>query len=199
MCCQFCGQFETTDHLFVTCPLASTIWTWIANYNGFHFDCTTVSDLWSFDNCLPFRDTLIFELIRAATLWIIWLTRNNCCFTNTVTPPIQNIGSKIIALTSFWCQSRQDDTYYKLTLIMPMNVSLLTQADPITIPSGTDTSSEDVNSWDSEVDPCRGLGESDLAEYLRDRTDLDEMDAAITISSDPTQSNSSFADSSVAP
>lgn len=40
-----CGCFglpESTDHLFVECPLVRTIWIWIANYNNFQFILTCV-------------------------------------------------------------------------------------------------------------------------------------------------------------
>ena len=191
--CPFCGQFETTDHLFVTCPLASTIWSWIANYNGFTYNCTSVPDLWSIDQLIPLRDSLLIELIRAATVWIIWLARNKICFNNTTIPSPQYIGSQIISLTSYWCQSRSDDTYFKLTLILPMDVTTLTQAGPHTTPLVTDTSSEEGNSWDSEEDPYRGLEGSDLSDYLRDRAEFEAMDGVgvIMISSDPSHSSSS--------
>ena len=151
-----------------------------------------MSDLWSLDHCIPLNNSLLIELIRAATVWVIWLTRNNSCFTDSPIPPIQSIGCKIIALTSFWCKSRLDDSYFKLTLILPMNTSFLTQAGLPTTLLVTDTSSEEDSSWDSEKDPCRGLEGSDLSEYLWDRIDLEAMGhAVIMISSDPSHSSSS--------
>lgn len=40
--CGCCGLPESTDHLFVECPLVRTIWIWIANYNNFQFILTCV-------------------------------------------------------------------------------------------------------------------------------------------------------------
>ena len=53
-----------------------------------------------------------------------------------------------------------------------MDVSFLTQASPIIISSGTDTSSKDNNTWDSEEDPSHELEDSDLSDYFQDRADL---------------------------
>ena len=74
--CHFCNENETIDHLFVTCPLISSIWSWIAEHNNFNFDCVTIADLWVLDAFIPLKDSLLIELIRAATLWTIWLNRN---------------------------------------------------------------------------------------------------------------------------
>lgn len=79
-----------------------------------------------------------------------------------------------------------------------MDVSLLTQAGPIIISLETDAYSEETNSWDSEEEPCRGLEGLDLSDYLLDRAEYDALDAVITVSSDPTESSSSFADCSAA-
>ena len=64
-----------------------------------------------------------------------------------------------------------------------MDLNNLPQADVIIL-SETDTSMEESSSWDSEEDPCLGLEGSDLSEYLRDRADYDEADAALLNSSD---------------
>ena len=73
--CVFCGAPETVDHLFVTCPFISSLWSWIGNHNNFLFNCTKVCDLWYFDYWIPLKDSLLVELIRDATLLIVWLTQ----------------------------------------------------------------------------------------------------------------------------
>lgn len=82
---------------------------------------------------------------------------------------------------------------------MPLDVSLLTQAGSIIIPSGTDSSSEDTSIWDLEEDPYNGLEGSNLPEFLRNRAELDELDTHISVSSDHLHSSSSIVDSSDAP
>lgn len=75
-------------------------------------------------------------------------------------------------------------------MILPMDVTHLYQAGSIIILSETDTSTEDNNSWNSEEDPYLGLEGSDLLDYLRDREELDAIDAAYLQSSNPTASSS---------
>lgn len=181
--CIFCGSLETIDHLFVTCPLISSLWSWIATHNNFTYNCLTLSDLWLFDAWIPLKDRFLIELIRAATLWVVWLARNKTCFNNTAIPSLATLGSQIISLTSFWCKSNLDESFFKLSLILPMDLNNLPQADVIIL-SETDTSMEESSSWDSEEDPCLGLVGSDLSEYLRDRADCDAADAAMLSFSD---------------
>ena len=69
--CHFCGGDETVDHLFVSCPYILQIWHWIANFNRFQFDCTSIEDLWLLDAYIPLKDRPLVELIRGAILWVI--------------------------------------------------------------------------------------------------------------------------------
>ena len=78
--CVFCDSLETIDHLFVQCPLIARIWSWLADHNNFTFNCEYLLDLWLLDAWIPLKDCLLIELIRAATLWTIWLARNNVLF-----------------------------------------------------------------------------------------------------------------------
>lgn len=57
--CHFCNDNETIDHLFVTCPDISSIWSWIATHNNFIFDCVTIADLWVLDAHIPLKDKLL--------------------------------------------------------------------------------------------------------------------------------------------
>ena len=54
--CHFCSHEESVNHLFVTCPFISQIWNWIAQFNGFYFDCTLIQDLWLLDAYIPLKD-----------------------------------------------------------------------------------------------------------------------------------------------
>ena len=148
-----------------------------ATHNNFTYNCTHLPDLWLFDAWIPLKDRFLIELIRAATLWVIWLARNKICFNNTAIPSTASLGAQIISLTSYWCKSNMDESFFKLSLILPMDVHLLSQAEVITL-SETVISREAGSSWDSEGDPCLGLEGSDLDEYLRDRADCDALDTA---------------------
>lgn len=132
--CPFCGAFETVDHLFVSCPFAFQIWTWIASHNNFHFTGSTMSDIWHIAAPIPLKEPLLIELIRGVVLWILWLERNKICFQHTPLPSVQVVGSKIISLTIFWCTTLNSALLPFLPLIMPMDVVSMPCQDLI-IPS----------------------------------------------------------------
>lgn len=197
--CHFCNSLETIDHLFVTCAIIFRLWSSIANYNNFVFNCDHLTDLWLVDAWIPLKDRFLIELIRAATIWVVWLARNRVCFNNLAIPYVASLGSQIISLATIWCKFNSDESFFKLTLILPMDINNLSQAGSIIILSGTDTS-EGHSTWDSEEDPFRGLEESDLSEYFRNRVDLDEVDAAYSQTSDrKTHTSSSYASTSAIP
>lgn len=160
---------ETFDHLFVTCLIIASLWTWIANYNNFHFNCDCVSDLWLLDALIPLKNSILIELIRAATIWVVWLTKNRVCFNGAIVPSLSSLGSQIITLTSYWYKSNSHDSFFKLTLALPIDVTNLSQADNII----TNIMKEESNTWNSEEEQCHGLEGSYLSEYLRDHGEMD--------------------------
>lgn len=167
--CLFCGAVEISNHLFITCPYTKSIWSWIANHNGFTFNYESVEDLWLIDCCISLKDKLFVKLVRASTLWSIWLARNKVCFENATIPPLTSIGSNIISLASYWCKTRNDDTYFKLTLILPMDVYNLNQGGSLTILPVSDTQEEYHSGDIGDVE--LGYGAMDLSEYLVARLD----------------------------
>lgn len=66
--CPFCCAFETSDHSFVTCPIASSLWSWITSHNSFNFNFTSIIDLWQLDAWIPLKDKFLIEMIKAATI-----------------------------------------------------------------------------------------------------------------------------------
>ena len=70
------------------------------------------------------KDRLLVELLRGSILWTIWLERNRICFNDTNPLPIKSIGTRIISFASFWCQSRLDDSFLKLSLMLPSDVKI---------------------------------------------------------------------------
>jgi zinc-binding in reverse transcriptase len=43
--CVFCDLEESTNYLFVSCPLVNKIWQWIVQYNNFNFEGDNIQDL----------------------------------------------------------------------------------------------------------------------------------------------------------
>jgi hypothetical protein len=120
--CVFYNGSETVDHLFLTCPVAAAIWTWIANYNGFVFECSTIQELWDIDACIPMKESKLVELIRGAVLWTIWLERNRLIFKGGTVKTIQGLGVQIRSVASFWCKNQKIDSCSKFNLMLPCNV-----------------------------------------------------------------------------
>ena len=120
--CVYCPELESVDHLLVTCPVAHSIWSWIATFNNFVFYSTTVGQLWELDYCIPLKDANLVKMIRGAVLWSLWLDRNRIVFRNGNILNIQALGSKIISLAFFWASQQKTDLTEQLKLIMPCDV-----------------------------------------------------------------------------
>lgn len=114
-------------------------------------------------------------MIRASTLWTLWLTRNKICFNNTFIPSIVSVASAIITLASYWCKARSDDSFFKLTLLLPFDVAPLYQTDTIIVLSDSKT----LDRGNSRgLDPALELEGSDLEDYLVDLVAYQEIDSA---------------------
>lgn len=110
--CHFCNFVETINHFFVTCHIISTLWSWIANHNYYFFNCERVSDLWLLDTWIPLKNSLLIKLIRAVTIWVVWLARNRVCLNDAEIPSLASLGSQIIYVTSYWCKSNSNDSFF---------------------------------------------------------------------------------------
>jgi hypothetical protein len=62
-------------------------------------------------------------MVRGAVLWCVWLERNNISFQNTYVPSLKAVGSKIIALTSFWCKNLKNGSLLHLSLVLPLDTN----------------------------------------------------------------------------
>lgn len=174
--CLFCGDVESTNHLLY--PFSKAIWSWIANHNGLYFNCENIEDLWLLDCCIPRKNKLLVKLVRAVTLWSIWLAKNKVSFENSPIPPLTSIGTNIISLASYWCKARNDETYIKLTLILPMDVYNLKYRSSLTLLLVLDT--QEKNNSQGTGDAELGSGELDLSDYL-----IARMESDFDIPSDP--------------
>lgn len=104
--------------------MITEIWNWIAHFNNFTFECTTIDDLWFTDACIPFKDRLLIELLRGAVLWSISLNRNALCFNQTPTS-MRKIDAQILSLAQFWCKANSDALVASLDCILPKNITKL--------------------------------------------------------------------------
>jgi hypothetical protein len=120
----------------------------IAIYNNFTFICSTLSDLWEIDCCIPLKDRYVIEFIRCAVLWVVWLERNKLCFTNQKRQTVAMLGSHILSLAKHWCTCKGKVDLLKLSLVLPQDVDALMQVPvvPVEVPPGVelDGSEEEV-------------------------------------------------------
>jgi hypothetical protein len=81
------------------------------------------------DAAIPLKDRLLIELVRGAILWSVWLERNRVIFKEAQPKTPKALGISIISLATFWCKSKGNNSFFKLTLILPCDVNDL--LDPI--------------------------------------------------------------------
>lgn len=70
----FTFNFSNKDQILST-PFSPL--DWIADFNGFHFNCSSIKDMSFLNASISLKDKLLLELISGVVLWMIWLERNN--------------------------------------------------------------------------------------------------------------------------
>lgn len=68
------------------------------------------------------KDKLLVELIRGAFILTVWLNRNALHFNQTA-DSVRKMGAQIIALPAFGCKAKSNNTFFKLSLMLPSDVS----------------------------------------------------------------------------
>jgi len=87
MCVAGCGEGETTQHLFVSCPIFSWLWHLVRAWIGVSgVDPADVSNHFvQFTNLLGGASTKrsFMQLLWLVYVWVLWTERNNRQFNNT--------------------------------------------------------------------------------------------------------------------
>lgn len=103
--CPWCSAHEETlDHLFRACPLANEVWTFIGSWWGWNHIFSRISSFCLYSILNVQRQKFIakvWHLVVAASLWTIWLVRNELIF-NASRPSIANIKKLILVRVSKW-------------------------------------------------------------------------------------------------
>jgi hypothetical protein len=76
--CVFCNELDTCNHLFFECVVAKAAWNEIKLCVGSTeaiVDINSVAEKWE-----DKRDNSALNMINAALLWVLWLTRNDMFF-----------------------------------------------------------------------------------------------------------------------
>ncbi|KAK1318406.1 hypothetical protein QJS10_CPB04g00880 [Acorus calamus] len=105
--CELCNAAsESIDHLFYICPVIKQLWRDIGTALGTSFNFSNRIALWEemWDFSRPRSSRLqaqVDKIIIPATLWAIWLGRNNLIFSGERFY-IENIWDNAIAFVSAW-------------------------------------------------------------------------------------------------
>ena len=103
--CVFCSNhIENTDHLFLHCSFAKTIWNWWLDIWGLNwvFPCFLYEafNQWLFYGVPPFLKK-VWNAIFSIIIWSIWKERNSRIFRNTSSPH-NLIQDLILTRLSWW-------------------------------------------------------------------------------------------------
>ncbi|GJY45062.1 reverse transcriptase domain, reverse transcriptase zinc-binding domain protein [Tanacetum coccineum] len=106
--CPVCDEdLETTQHLFVDCFLAKSLWKKISSWWGFSDYPKILLDLiaWGDSTNLSKRLKLCLDVVIQTTIWVIWRYRNRLCF--DLKPPRKDILEEEIKVLSYsWIRHR---------------------------------------------------------------------------------------------
>jgi hypothetical protein len=97
--CCYCGENESISHLFFECVVAKVIWSYISDLVGIEVggDYVSVASKW-----LSKEKNYCINVISAAALRSIWLTRNAMIFDKQVWSSVKWILRKIRILLLDW-------------------------------------------------------------------------------------------------
>ena len=77
VCCIFCAEDETIEHLFFQCIVAKHVWQFISEFFSLPLgvDFISIAKFW-----LANKKHATLNSVCSATLWCIWKFRNNMIF-----------------------------------------------------------------------------------------------------------------------
>lgn len=99
---QFCSQEETTNHLFLKCPLTQQIWFWMGQSQHYFSHWQNITDIIEFACSLKGKSKLAFLTMFSALCWTVWKLRNDSCFNNVPNKTFRTIILLIISLLTYW-------------------------------------------------------------------------------------------------
>ena len=70
---------------------------------------------------------LLVELVRVVVLWSLWLERNKRVFQGGSGKTVKAIGAQIIVIATFWCKNLNNNSYFKLSLMLPCDTKELVE------------------------------------------------------------------------
>ncbi|XP_022024926.1 uncharacterized protein LOC110925274 [Helianthus annuus] len=110
--CVICGDYaETSDHVFMSCQLAQTVWSIVSQWCKIPtFSAFCIQDVLSMHGGISGSQKRrnIVQAIVHVTIWSIWNTRNDAVF-NSVYPSVPKIIEEVKHMSYLWVKSRSKD------------------------------------------------------------------------------------------
>ncbi|XP_076950772.1 uncharacterized protein LOC143623844 [Bidens hawaiensis] len=109
-----CGELEeTTEHIFVSCGLAQSVWQVISIWCNVPqvcaFSVRDLLELYKFTK-FPKRKTKAFHAVCMVTLWCLWKVRNDMVF-GGLKILARNVVKDVKALSFLWVKNRSSGLY----------------------------------------------------------------------------------------
>ncbi|XP_058216597.1 uncharacterized protein LOC131327443 [Rhododendron vialii] len=113
--CPFCAlHVETPQHLLLHCRFAWVVWSGILEWWNLQWACpSAVAELalWWFGNRFRNLEKATWEVCFYATLWSIWLTRNDYIF-NGATTQASEVVDLVKTRVAMWMKAKFDIKIY---------------------------------------------------------------------------------------
>ncbi|XP_058203049.1 uncharacterized protein LOC131317517 [Rhododendron vialii] len=115
--CPFCASFEETpEHLFLHCQFSWNTWSLIMVWWQMFWVCPpSLADLanWWFGTRFRNMERHTWEVTFFATLWSLWLARNELIFNNT-SRSASEVGDQIKTRVAMWMKAKFDIKVYSV-------------------------------------------------------------------------------------
>ncbi|KAI8537194.1 hypothetical protein RHMOL_Rhmol09G0006200 [Rhododendron molle] len=113
--CPLCSLYlETHQHLFLHCQFSWSVWSIILDWWKIKWVCpVSVPSLarWWFANGLTRLEKHIWEACFYATLWFLWLVRNDYIFNNS-TKQAWEVGEVVKTRVAMWMKAKFNSKVY---------------------------------------------------------------------------------------
>ncbi|GJX76845.1 reverse transcriptase domain, reverse transcriptase zinc-binding domain protein [Tanacetum coccineum] len=110
--CPICdGAIETSQHLFVECPVVDGLWNMVSAWwdvGNFPKDLRSLISWADTESNLTILSKCCFDVVIQTTLWIIWRFRNRTCF-DPKPPRKDTLVEEIKVFSHSWIQNKKID------------------------------------------------------------------------------------------
>ena len=100
--CALCDEFEDTNHIFFTCPLARFMWSAVQELLGCDWNPSCFADLYQEIRKYSGQMKRVLWIAFAALVWTLWTTRNKFTIEGTLPTQATNGLYKLSMFFQVW-------------------------------------------------------------------------------------------------